>query len=281
MFEDGSQPLEGQVAVVTGASRGIGRGAALALAAAGARVYVTGRSAEASIADAPGTLQDTLDQIEGGGGQCIVVPCDHAVDDQVAEAFGYILDDSERIDILVNAAWGGFEGITDQDHPWGAPFWQQPVYRWDAMFDSGVRTYFTASRWVAPRMIEQKSGLIVMLSYWAAQKYISNVPYGVAKAATDKMVQDMAHELRHHRVAVVSLYPGLVRTERMQTATQIFQMRNSESPEFTGRAIVALASDPDLLEKSGEFHVVAQLAQEYGFTDIDGNQPRPATIETS
>jgi NAD(P)-dependent dehydrogenase (short-subunit alcohol dehydrogenase family) len=128
-------------------------------------------------------------------------------------------------------------------------------------------------------MIEQQGGLIVNISFWAAQKYLANVPYGAAKAAVDKMTADMAHEAEKFKIAVISLYPGLVRTESVMRAAEYFDMSNSESPQFTGRVIAALAADPDILKKSGKVLVVAQEALEYGIQDIDGKQPRPVTLE--
>jgi NAD(P)-dependent dehydrogenase (short-subunit alcohol dehydrogenase family) len=127
-------------------------------------------------------------------------------------------------------------------------------------------------------MIAKQRGLIVNVSHWAAQKYIGNVSYGVSKAATDKMTSDMAAELKQHHVAVVSLYPGMVRTEKVMEAAQWLDLSNSESPDFVGRAVAALATDPDLMRRSGHTLVVAALAQEYGFTDIDGKSPRPLTL---
>ena len=128
-------------------------------------------------------------------------------------------------------------------------------------------------------MVSQRSGLIVNISYWAASKYVGNVAYGVSKAATDKMTADMSRELSDHAVAVVSLYPGLVRTERVMEAAQWLDLSNSESPRFVGRAVVALASDPKITERSGTVLVAARLAQEYGFLDIDGNAPSPLSAE--
>src|SRR6185369_13402316 len=124
---------------------------------------------------------------------------------------------------------------------------KQPLWRWDAMFTAGVRAHYQASQLAAPAMISQRRGLIVNVSFWAAQKHIGNVAYGVSKAATDKMTADMATELESHGVAVVSLYPGMVRTEKVMEAAQFLDLSNSESPEFIGRAVVALASDRDVL----------------------------------
>jgi NAD(P)-dependent dehydrogenase (short-subunit alcohol dehydrogenase family) len=169
--------------------------------------------------------------------------------------------------------------IENGEFTWPRPFWQQPLWRWDAMFQAGVRAHYVASQWAAAMMIGQQSGLIVNISFWAAQKYVGNVAYGVSKAATDKMTADMAHELRQASVAVVSLYPGLVRTEKVMQSAAWLDLSNSESPQFIGRAVVALACDPQVMNKSGQVLIAATLADEYGFTDIDGQKPRPLTLD--
>lgn len=256
--------MDHRVAVVTGASRGVGKGIALELLEAGFTAYITGRSA--------GDMSYLT-----GPGRAIV--CDHRDDQQVERAFNCILEEQGRVDVLVNNAWGGYENMIENgEFTWQRPFWQQPVWRWDAMFQTGVRSAYLASQLVAPLMVEQRKGLIVNISFWAAQKYIGNVAYGVAKAATDKMTFDMAHELQASNVAVASLYPGLVRTEKVMAAAQWLDLSNSESPQFVGRAVVGLANDPAVMEKSGKVLVAAALAKEYGFTDIDGKTPRPLTL---
>ena len=150
------------------------------------------------------------------------------------------------------------------------------------MMDAGVRAAFVAASHAARIMVPQKRGLIVNISHWAAQKHLGNTIYGISKAATDKMTADMAHELRPHGIAVVSLYPGLVRTELVMAAAAggWFNLANSESPEFIGRVIAALAEDPNLMERSGKVCVAAALAQEYGVSDVDGKHPTPLTLET-
>jgi len=146
------------------------------------------------------------------------------------------------------------------------------------MFAAGVRAHYFASQLAARSMITRRRGLIVNISFWAAQKHIGNVAYGVSKAATDKMTADMAGELQPYGVTVVSLYPGLVRTEKVMQAAAWLDLSNSESPEFIGRAVTALASDPDVMRHTGAVCIAARLAIEYGFTDIDGKKPRPLTI---
>jgi dehydrogenase/reductase SDR family member 1 len=257
--------LNERVAVVTGATKGVGKGVALELAEAGATVYATGRTSS----------EETFTSDE----RVIALPCDHTRDAETEAAFKRIVDEQGRLDILVNNVWGGYENMVENgEFTWSRPFWQQPVWRWDAMFEAGVRAHYVASQLAAQMMVAQRSGLIVNISFWAAQKHIGNVAYGVSKAATDKLTADMSHELREHNVAVVSLYPGLVRTEKVMQAAEWLDLSNSESPQFIGRAVVALASDPDVIKKTGRVLVAASLAQEYGFTDIDGKTPRPLTI---
>src|SRR5919201_1546050 len=152
--------------------------------------------------------------------------------------------------------------VENGEFTWSRPFWQQPLWRWDAMFQAGVRAHYAASQLAAQVMVTQRSGLIVNISFWAAQKYIGNVAYGVSKAATDKLTEDMAHELRESKVAVVSLYPGLVRTEKVMEAATWLDLTNSESPAFIGRAVAALAADTDVLRRTGQVLVAASLALE-------------------
>ena len=207
------------------------------------------------------------------------IRCDHREDADVQSAFARITQDTSGIDILVNNVWGGYERMIDNGaFTWSKPFWEQPLWRWDAMFGAGVRAHYHASQLAAPSMIAKGRGLIINISFWAAQKHIGNVAYGVSKAATDKMTADMAHELRPHGVAVVSLYPGLVRTEKVMEAAAWLDMTNSESPEFIGRAVAALAADPDVMRYTGTVQVAASVAIEYGFKDVDGKAPRPLTL---
>jgi NAD(P)-dependent dehydrogenase (short-subunit alcohol dehydrogenase family) len=253
----------GKVAVVTGATRGVGAGVARELARQGMRVFATGRTIR-----------------EGSGDDGVIgVRCDHTIDDQVETAFQRILGDAGTVDVLVNNVWGGYERMVEGGvFTWSKPFWEQPLWRWDAMLAAGVRAHYRASQLVAPAMIARGRGLIVNISTWAAQKHIANVAYGVSKAATDKMTADMAHELAPHGVVVVSLYPGLVRTEKVMEASAFLDLSNSESPDFIGRAVAALASDPDAMRHTGKVLVAAAVAQLYGFTDLDGKSPRPLTL---
>ncbi len=271
--------LHGKVALVTGASRGVGKGVALGLGEAGATVYVTGRTVVEGEATVPlrGTIGQTAHEVTALGGKGIAVPCDHRDDEQVRAVFEQIQREQGRLDILVNNVWGGYEHFNDGTEFWKeAGFWTAPIERWDKMFAAGVRAHYVASVLAAPIMIGQRSGLIVNISFGAAQQDDAGVAYGVAKAADDRMAATMAHELRPHNVAAVSLYPGLVRTESVLAAGEFFDLSNSESPQFIGRAVAALAADPDIMQHSGQVLVAAVLAQTYGFTDVDGKQPYPA-----
>ena len=274
--------LAKKVAVVTGASRGVGKGIALGLGEAGATVYITGRTIK-SKTDAEklgGTVYQTAEAVTAIGGKGIAIQCDHTNDAQVEEAFKQITKENKQIDILVNNAWGGYENMNEgRTFTYFKPFWEQPFWRWDAMFDAGVRAAYTSSALAARLMTRKKGGLIVNISFWSAQIYNSNTQYGVSKAAVDKMTEYMAHELKKFNVAVVSLYPGLVRTESVMKNAKHFDMSNSESPQFIGRVITALANDPNIMQKSGMVLVAASEALEYGVKDIDGKQPRPLTIK--
>ena len=278
--------LRGQAALVTGASRGIGKGVALGLGECGATVYITGRSSsrEELPDDITGTIYETAEQVEKLGGKCIPIKCDHRNDNEVETVFKRIADEQGKLNILVNNVWGGYEKMAEMTDggfvfTWANPFWEQPLWRWDAMFQAGVRAHFVSSRLAARLMIQEKKGLIVNISYWAAQKFMGNAIYGVAKASTDKMTRDMAVNLKDYNVASVSLYPGLVRTESVMKSAEYFDMSNSESPQFIGRAVAALASDNNVIRKTGEVLIAAELGLEYGFLDIDGKQPRPVFID--
>ena len=251
--------------MVTGASRGVGRGVAVALDEAGFQVFATGRSI--ATANLPSAIRR--------------IPCDHLDDSQTRAAFAQVAAHADGLDILVNSAWGGYERmVEDGQFTWTLPFWEQPLHRWTSMLDGGVRAAFVAASLAAQVMVPRQRGLIVNISYWAARKYIGNVIYGVSKAATDKMTSDMARELRPHGVTAVSLYPGLVRTEAV-LASGWFDLSNSESPEFIGRVIAALSSDPALLSRSGQVLVAAAVAAELGVSDLDGKQPAPLTLDTA
>ncbi len=267
-----------RVALVTGASRGVGRGIALGLGEAGFSVYVTGRTLIADGSEGiPGSLERTVSEIAELGGIGVAVRCDHTDDRHVTNLFGRIERESGRLDLLVNAAWGGYEHMFDsgEGYIWERPFWRQNSAQWDGMFDAGVRAAYVASSLAAKRMTRSRSGIILNLSHPAARTPSANVAYGVSKAATDKLTEECARHLHPFTVAVLSLYPGLVRTERVMLAAQALDLTNSESPQFVGRVVAALAGDPRVMEKSGKAHVIAHLAREYGVLDTDGSGPSP------
>ena len=289
--QDANQPLKGYVAVVTGASRGAGRGIAVELGAAGATVYVTGRSTRAQPAESygqllalsqldalPGSIDETAEEATRLGGQGIAVRCDHTQEEDVKRLFAQVQRDEGRLDLLVNNAWGGHETFTGV---FEAPFWEHPLSNWDSMFDRGVRNHLLASRCAAPIMVAQKSGLIVTTTFWDRGNYLrGNLFYDLAKSAMTRLAFGIAEELRPHGVASLAVSPGWMRTEFVLAGHKTDEahwherpeLARTESPRYLGRAVAALAGDAKVMEKSGGVHRVADLARAYGFTDIDGRQ---------
>jgi len=277
--------LEGKIAVVTGASRGAGRGIALVLGEEGATVYVTGRSVrgERTADNLRGTIDRAAEEVAARGGVGIPVRCDHTLDAQVEALFERVEQEQGRLDILVNNAWGGYEG---EDETFGAPFWEQPIWRWDKMLTVGVRSDMVASYFALPLMLPQRQGLIVNTTVdvgsqhnWDLGKHASlNVFYDTAKTAVNRMAFGMAHNLRPYNVAVLAVAPGWMRTEAVMsgkpphTRPSADALDQTESVEYIGRAVAALAADPNVMDKTGRVMRVGALAREYGFTDIDGRQ---------
>jgi dehydrogenase/reductase SDR family protein 1 len=258
--------LAGQIALVTGASRGVGKGIARGLGEAGATVYVTGRTLTPG--PLPGTITQTAEEVTALGGKGIALACDHADDDAVAAMVKRVLDEAGRIDILVNNAFAVPEGRVV------GPFWELPIAQWDTMHRVGLRSHYVTSWYVAPSMIARRSGLIVNVSSFGAKIQAVSVAYGVGKAGVDRMSRDMGRELRPHGVTAVSIWPGVVKTERhLAEQLGLDPSTHGESAQFSGRAVAALAADPDRIAKTGQALVVAELAREYGFTDVDGSLP--------
>lgn len=262
-----------RVVVVTGASRGAGKGIALALGATGATVYVTGRTKQEGDAPLPGTVYATAEEITRLGGTGIPVICDHGDDEQVKALFEQVDREQGRVDILVNNALVVPEGLTLH-----GPFWEKPLGLQDIL-NVGMRSTYVASYYAAPLLVKNGEGLVVNTSSFGGRCYMHGPAYGAGKAAVDKMAHDMAHDFKPHNVAVVSIWMGLLKTER---SMEVFQAQpelyaeaeaTAESPQFTGLVIDALANDDALMDRTGKVLVGAELAVEYEVQDIDGRQP--------
>lgn len=270
--------LEGKIAVVTGASRGIGKGVALGLAEQGATVYVTGRTeSDDGLPDflKGTTIHITAQEVTRMGGKGIAHPCDFSNDEDVNNLFERVRQEQGQIDILFNNAWAGASHVTN-GYFWNAPFWEQPITLFDDFYSVGLRSSYLSSCYAAKMMVPQKSGLIVNLSFYSARRYWINPSHGIFKAATDKMTADTAYELKKHSIKVFSLYPGNVRTEGMIEAAKHNSSLNEqgmESPQFVGRCVSALALDNNAIQQSGEVLITGEIAQHYGFTDLNGKCP--------
>jgi NAD(P)-dependent dehydrogenase (short-subunit alcohol dehydrogenase family) len=286
------------IAVVAGASRGAGRGVARELGAAGATVYVTGRTtrdrpattygsmlAAIDAAQMPGTIDDTAEEVRRAGGKAIAVRCDHGDPAAVADLFARVEREAGRLDLLVNNAWGGHEGFDERG--FGAPFWEQPLAQWESMIDRGVRLHLITARAAAPLLVRQRRGLIVAVSFWDRDRYLrGNVFYDLAKSGLNRLAFAFAEELRPHGVTSLALSPGFMRTELVLAHARTDESRfrevpmlaKSETPRYLGRAVVALARDPEVASLSGHTLLVADLARRYGFTDVDGTQPEAFSV---
>jgi len=286
--------LNDHIALVTGASRGLGKGIAVGLGEAGATVYITGRSLTTQ-GDRPGSLEETAAAVTAAGGKAVPVVVDHRDDAQVADLFQRVQRDQGRLDVLVNNAYGG---VTAIQQSFGQPFWQHDPALWDASNQVGLRSHYVASVYGARLMVPQGRGLICTLSSWGGLAYIFGVAYGAGKAGCDRLAADMAVELKPHGVTSLSLWPGIVGTELMQDFfsppdgdgaadsdadanpfAEAMQARfNWETPLLSGRAVAALAADPNRMARTGRVQVVAELARHYGLQDADG--ARPASLRS-
>lgn len=259
-----------RVSVVTGASRGVGKGVALALGGKGDIVYVTGRT----LSGDSDSLEATVEEINRRGGKGIPLVCDHRDDEQTEAVFAKVDRDRGCLDVLVNNAFIIHQDLVSEKH-----FWEKPLSVWD-MIDVGLRSSYISSVFAARIMVAQRSGLIANISAFGGGKYRHDVVYGVGKAGTDRLAVDMAEELRAHNVAAVSLWLGMVATDATLKAfenpgegfTQ-FKLEDGESPEFPGLIIDALANDPQLMQNTGKVLISAELGLKYGVKDIDGHQP--------
>lgn len=265
--------LAGKVAIVTGSSRGIGKGMALALAAEGATVYVTGRTVTPGEHALPGTVGETAELCTARGGKGIAVAVDHGNDVQVAALFDQVMREQGRLDLLVNNAFAIPDDLIEP-----GSFWEKPLSNWE-MVDVGVRSNFVAARHAAQIMVPQGSGLIVAISGYVGVTYTYGALFGTCKSAVDRMARDMAIELKPHGVVSISLWQGLTFTERalvnIENNPAMKQLTVTNplvgcSPEFPGRVIAALTGDPEIMKRSGGTFITAEVAADYGVTDLDG-----------
>jgi NAD(P)-dependent dehydrogenase (short-subunit alcohol dehydrogenase family) len=263
------------IAVVTGASRGGGRGIALALGELGATVYVTGRTrrGEHGPDGLPGSIDETADEVTARGGSGIAVRTDHAVDGDVEALFERVRREQGRLDLLVANAWGGYEGAPET---FDAPFWEQPAWRLDRMVATGLRATYTAAVHAARLMLPQRSGLIVGTTLHAgpddwdlARDGPIGVEYEAVKVAVNRLLFGMAHNLRAHRIAVVAVAPGWMRTEAARRDNPPpDDDPNAHSVEFLGRVVAELATDANVLARTGKLYRALDLAREYGITGV-------------
>lgn len=277
--------LRGKIAVVAGASRGCGRGIAMALGEAGATVFVTGRTTRGGpppVDGAPGTVEDTAAEVTERGGQGIAVRLDHTDAAQVRQFFGRVRESHGRLDLLVSAVWGGNERYLDP--VWKQAFWEQPSQAWGEFLDAGPRAFWLAAREAAALIANSGGGLMVAISEPVTTQFEGQQPaliqtfQDLAHHAINQLIRTLAADARSAGIAIVGLLPGFMRTERVQMhlpdeeSRQRFRYDLSESPEYAGRAVAALLADREVVRKSGQLLYVADLAEEYGFTDVDGRR---------
>jgi NAD(P)-dependent dehydrogenase (short-subunit alcohol dehydrogenase family) len=277
------QPLAGKIALVAGATRGAGRGIACMLGEAGATVYCTGRSTRGNLASGsqrPETIEETAEMVGGYGGVGIAVRVDHTAEAEVAALFARIEQEQGRLDLLVNDIWGG-DALTD----WGRPFWELDIAAGLLMLQRGLHTHLITSRYGAPLLLKRGQGLLIEITDGDTPAYRGNLFYDLVKSSVIRLAYGMAEELRPHGVTALALTPGFLRSEAMldlfgvtEENWQAGAQRDphfiaSETPFFVGRAVAALAADPDIAQKAGGVYSSWGLAREYGFTDIDGRRP--------
>lgn len=283
MNNDEIRPLTGRVALVAGGTRGGGRGVAVALGAAGATVYVTGRSSAAgpSDLDRPETIEATAQAVTAAGGLGIPVRTDHSRPEEVRALVDRIAaEQSGQLDILVNSVWGG-DPLTDWEHP----LWEQDLDTGIRLLRQAVETHVITSRFALPLMVARRSGLVVEVTDGNTARYRGSFFYDLAKSSVIRLAVAQAAELKPHGVAAVAITPGFLRSEAMLETFGVTEdnwrdgvakdanFAHSETPAYLGRAIAALAADPDIMTKSGRALATWGLYEEYGFTDADGTQP--------
>ena len=275
-----TKPLTGKIAVVAGATRGAGRGIARMLGEAGATVYCSGRSTAGQPATGtrPETIEQTAEMVTAAGGRGIAVQTDHRQADQVERLFGRVKQECGRLDVLVNDIWGG-DDLTE----WGTPFWKLDPVKGFAILDSAIKTHILTSRYGVPLMVEQKSGLVVEVTDGDHTGYRGILYYDLAKMAAIRLAYDMSEELATKGVTALAITPGFLRSEAMLERFEVTEanwreakvqgFEASETPCFVGRAVAALAADPNVHRKTGGAYASWTLSDEYGFIDIDGGRP--------
>ena len=265
--------LSSTVALVAGASRGVGKGVALALGEAGATVLVTGRTLEsARRRDVPGSIDETAKGVTRVGGRGVAVQCDHTRVEDV-RALANAVRQRGGLDVLVNAAWGHEAGAAQ-------PFWDQPLALWDATQRAGVWAALLTTRFLAPLLIERQ-GLVATVTFSDRDRYTGSAFHDLAQASLSRLAFGMAQDFRPHGVTSVAASPGLVRTERVleaagateRTWARTPELAASESTRYLGRGLAALAADPARFTQTGQTVLAADLARRYGVTDLDGRQP--------
>lgn len=286
------KPLAGKVAVVAGATRGAGRGIASMLGEAGATVYCTGRSTRDKVipegkpenpfvtAYRRETIEETAEMVTRYGGTGIPVQVDHLVEDQVKALFERVKAEQGRLDILVNDIWGG-EEFTE----WGKPFWEMDLQKGFKMMEIAINTHIITSRYGVPLMVEGKQGLVVEITDGDTGNYRGSFFYDIVKNTVIRLAYALSEELRPHNVAAVAVTPGFLRSEAMLEHFGVTEENwregvktdehfiASETPFFVGRAIAALAADPNVMSKTGKALSSWGLSDDYGFTDINGERP--------
>lgn len=263
-------------------SRGAGRAIAIELGKAGATVYVTGRSTKGNVTqNFPGTIDDTAAQIDEAGGTGIAVRCDHTIDAETKEVIEQIREEQGKLDILINNVWGAHDiGVNP-----GA-FWEQSLENWDTMFTAGVRAQLATNHFAIPLLRENKEALIVHTTFWDEGKYTGQFYYDLAKNALIRMAYGLSEELKKDGIAVMAVSPGFMRTELVlkhmgvdeENWKESEDLKVSETPYYVGRAITALAKDPEVMRKTGQVLKAGDLAKEYEFTDVDGRYIPPFTL---
>lgn len=278
-----NKPLQGKIAIVAGATRGAGRGMAVALGTAGVTVYCTGRSSRSGqkgMAGRPETIEETAEMVNAAGGMGIAVRCDHTDEVQVKALFAQVQQEHGHLDILINDIWGG-----DELSEWGTPFWELDMAKGLTMLQRAIHTHIITSRYGVPLMLKRNEGLIIEITDGDNLNYRGNLFYDLAKVSTIRLAYGMAQELKGRGITALALTPGFLRSEAMLDYFEVTEANwrdaaakdphfiASETPAYIGRAVVALATDPQVARWAGQSLATWTLMHEYGFTDADGSQP--------